>query len=348
MSEDRKADVVMMKYGSHLYGLDTPKSDTDYKGVFLNTIDELIMGDGPDNISYSTGPKGAKNSAGDVDYEISSLHSFIKDAIAGQTWALDMLHCTNPSSDSDVWKFLVANRTKFYSRNMKSYIGFVKSQAAKYGMKGTRVADIKQAREAIRVEYKRKVDLSKPYANIPAFGDWLMDTKLGEIKDKLFYGAYANWVELKNTKSGAIDEYYEVNSKKYQSTNSLAYVYEKLTAAEGAYGYRAHLAEQNDGVDWKALSHALRAGYQALHIYNDGDYAYPLPETEFLKAVKLGELDYKTVVAPALEKVVEDVDAAAVGSTLPEAVDSEFWKGWLVDHYRNKFHGATVAAWYKT
>jgi len=336
-NKDRKADVVMMKYGSHLYKLNTANSDTDFKGIFLNTVDELVLGEGPHHFSYTTGPKDAKNGASDVDYEIMSLHTFIKDAIGGQTYALDMLHSTEPETSSTVWKFLVANRTKFYSKNMKSYVGYVKSQAAKYGQKGTRMVDLRAAMDSIKAEYTRKVNLSKSYAQIPSFEGWMLETTIGDIKDKLYFGEHAEWIELDNPKAGTVDEYYQVNSKKYQSTNLLAYTFGLLKDAYSSFGHRAKLAEANEGIDWKALSHALRAGYQALHIYRDGDYEYPLPETDFLKAVKNGELDYKTIVAPTLEKVVELVDIEAEKSTLPEKADEQFWKEWLVNYYRNLY-----------
>ena len=32
---------MKMKFGSKLYGTDTPLSDTDFKGIYLPTIDEF-------------------------------------------------------------------------------------------------------------------------------------------------------------------------------------------------------------------------------------------------------------------------------------------------------------------
>jgi hypothetical protein len=320
MNVDREPDVVLMKFGSHLYGLNTPNSDVDYKGVFLNTMEELIIGEGPHNISRTTGQDDSKNGAGDEDFEIMSLHKFIKHAIQGETFAIDMLHCDEPISDSPIWQHLVENRTKFYSKDMKSFIGYVKSQAAKYGVKGSRLADIKSARWALCC-YKPDVTI----------GEIQND---GNGRDGLYYGEYASWKEKHNPKSGQIDSYYVVNGKMYQSTNTVEYVVERLGLMYDGYGHRAKLAEKNEGIDWKAVSHALRAGYQALHIYEDGDFEFPLPETEFLKQVKAGELDYTTVVGPALEEVVEHVDLAASYSDLPQTVDTKYWKKWLTDYYK--------------
>lgn len=39
----KEADVVYMTFGSHLYGLDTPMSDKDYKGVCLPDTKSLLL-----------------------------------------------------------------------------------------------------------------------------------------------------------------------------------------------------------------------------------------------------------------------------------------------------------------
>lgn len=38
-------EVVKMKFGSHLYGLNTPNSDVDYITVFIPDVKDLIMCD---------------------------------------------------------------------------------------------------------------------------------------------------------------------------------------------------------------------------------------------------------------------------------------------------------------
>ena len=47
--------IVKMKFGAHLYGTATPDSDMDYKGIFLPTKEELLLGRVPKSYNYSTG-----------------------------------------------------------------------------------------------------------------------------------------------------------------------------------------------------------------------------------------------------------------------------------------------------
>ena len=59
-------------------------------------------------------------------------------------------------------------------------------------------------------------------------------------------------------------------------------VYEFLERVEKEYkkyGHRAELAEQNKGIDWKAISHGMRAISQMQMLLQNGQIDYPLKET---------------------------------------------------------------------
>jgi hypothetical protein len=228
-----------------------------------------------------------------------------------------MLHCVEPTVSSPVWEELVANRTKFYSKNLKAFVGYVKQQAAKYGVKGSRLADIKQAIESL----------------CHVTPNWT----LAQVKDQLYFGQYAEWKVKPNPSVGHDNEFYLVNGKMYQSTNTVEYTVIRLQQMYDGYGHRAKLAEQNEGVDFKALSHALRAGYQARDIYKDGDFSYPLKETEFLKQVKTGQLEFSQV-GNELERLVAEIEMLSENSNLPEHVDTEFWNKWLFSVYAREFN----------
>ena len=314
----RKPDVVNMKFGSHLYGLDTPNSDIDYKGIYIPTLREVMLSNYAKTYKSSTGGAHEKNAAGDIDTEVISLSKFIQMGIQGETMVLDMLHCNEPISDSELWWYMVDNRTRFYSKTLKAFVGYVKRQAAKYGIKGSRLADIDET-----IQRLKTLDSA---------------STLGDVKQSLYFGEFAKWIQQEPARDGLpIQFFYEVNQKKYQSTNTVGYVIEQLQKVWDSYGHRAKQAKENDGVDWKAMSHALRAGYQARDIYELGDFEYPLKETEYLLAVKTGKLDYESEVAPELERLVEDVTILSDKSNLPEKVDATFWEETLLDAYSGKF-----------
>lgn len=312
----KEANVVLMRFGSHLYGLNTPTSDIDIKGIYLPTKRELLLGNYAQSYKSSTGGDHEKNKPGDIDHEVIALPTFVKFACDGETFAIDMLHCQEPIVSSPIWYYLVNNRTKFYSRNLKAFVGYVKKQAAKYGVKGTRSAVIKQV-----------IDIIEPVTN------GMGQRVLGDYLDNLPITEYSQ-IKKSNHPSTGEQTFYELNGKMYQSSLKLEMFLQQIKGMYDSYGHRAKLAEQNEGVDWKAVSHALRVAYQARDIYKYGDFQYPLKETQFLLDVKQGKLDYKTEVAPVLEALVEEVDELAEKAIwLPEKVDRNFWDNWLVEIY---------------
>jgi hypothetical protein len=151
-------------------------------------------------------------------------------------------------------------------------------------------------------------------------------TKLREIWGLLPVGEYL----YKDSKDKNGLRLYQVCGKSFQETASILYVDTVLSKFIQEYGHRAELAAQNEGIDWKAVSHALRAAYQTLSILTKNTIVFPLPEAEFLKQVKKGELDYQHCVAPTLDRLMDTIEALSAISTLPEKVDREFCENFLI------------------
>lgn len=319
--------VCEMIHGSHLYGLNTEQSDKDYKGVFLPPLDDLILGKASHEIRESTGEAHSKNTNEDVDTVLYSLHKFIKMACDGETIAIDMLHCNdgNLIESSEVWKELVDNRHLFYTKNMKAFLGYCRKQASKYGVRGSRLKAMEDVLNQLKSSYNELGDIK--LNSVP-----ILDTMLDVISNE-----HPKYVKVMGSfyKGNKLVErkVLEVCDAKYDFTTSLSYVIDALQKKYDAYGYRAQQAKNNEGIDWKAMSHALRAGYQLKEIYETGDLVYPLKDRDFLLQVKQGELDFTTVVSPALEKVIDEVERLAVQSNLPDKVDREFWDDFILRVY---------------
>lgn len=307
--------VVETVFGSHLYGMETENSDTDYKGIVLPTKEQVLLQQANFHTSESTGSGVVKNSCEDVDKEYFSLHRFIELACKGETVAIDMLHGSNDKvvEKLPLWDYIVENRSKFYTKSMKAYIGYVKKQAAKYGVKGSKIAVLEEV-----------INLAKTVDN----GTGSRTVEL--LLSKLPIGEHSTIVESEHRSSG-VQTFYELCGRKYQITLKLPMFIFQLEKVYDSYGERAKLAKENKGVDWKAVSHALRAGYQAKYIYSEGGFTYPLPETEYLVKVKRGELDYLTQVQPVLEALVEEVIELSGSSDYPERVNRKFWNDFIID-----------------
>lgn len=299
--------IVKMQFGSHLYGTATADSDRDYKGVFLPSKEEVLLGRIPKCHSYTTGDGVSKNTKHDIDTEIYSLHYFIKLACDGQTVALDMLHAPDAMvvESSVIWRELVANRQKFYSKNLNAFINYARRQASKYGIKGSRLNDVTRVLDILNQEGPEN-KLEKVWELLPK-------------TDHCF--------EVEKNPNGL--RQYQVCGKTFQETTSIGYVIPVLNKYYEEYGHRARLAAENKNIDWKAISHAMRAAYQVKEIFTNHTITFPLPEAEYLRKVKQGRLDYMTEVAPALEALMDEVEGLSQQSDLPAKVDRTFWDGFI-------------------
>lgn len=303
------------RFGSHLYGTDTPESDQDFKGVFIPSQRDVILQRVQKSRRTTTGSATTKNAAGDVDAEIYSMRYFLKLAGEGQTVAIDMLHCPDACllETSAEWKFIRANRSRFYTKSMNAFIGYCRTQAAKYGIKGSRLGDVRKV-----IEF------------LDACGS---ADKISEVWDDLPEGEHIEKYE-EDAATQADKRIYSVCSRKVPATCGIEYAKGVFAKYYESYGARAALAEQNHGIDWKAISHAFRAGLQLREILLTGDLKFPLADREFLKDVKRGSFHYlDDRIGEQLEELIDDVGVLSSASNLPESVDMEFWDDLLVRHF---------------
>ena len=307
--------IVRMIYGSHLYGTDTETSDRDFKGIFIPTMEEILLQRVPRSVvSITKKANGVKNEPGDVDTELYSIGYFLELALKGETVALDMLHAP-PSALLDVhpfWSSIVARRASFYTKNLRALVGYARRQAAKYGVKGSRLADAERVLawlEGLEPEDR----LGQHWAGRPS-GEHLHDVVDQEVRGQ-----------------NLSTKIWDVCGRKLQSTVRVRYACGVVQDFVRAYGARAQAARDNQGIDWKAVSHALRAGYEVRAILRDGGFTFPLPETGILRDVKAGKLDYLTVVAPSLDTLLDECEFLAERSELPERAQRAEWDDWLLE-----------------
>ena len=306
--------IMKTIFGSHLYGLDTPESDTDYKGIYLPTLDELLLNSYKPYINLDTTKKG-KNTADDVDMEWIALPTFITMACKGETIALDMLHSDVAETYPEfgyIWSAIQRDRSRFYTKGLKSYAGYLKGQVIKYGKKGKKLIAIQEALDAVQ--------------------DITDETRLGHVWYRLKANEFNKFVNIDE------QDFFNVCGSKFQKQITVGYFKSQLIKMRKGYGARALKAEAAGGYDWKAVSHSLRAGYQLMEIYKEGVFHYPLAKTDFIKQVKNGEIDYETVVEPELNRILAAIAVLVEKSKYLERVDNDFWDDWIIDIYEDVFN----------
>lgn len=316
--------LVTIKFGSHLYGTSTPASDLDLKSVYVPSADAILLQRVKGSITNQRAKNASeKNYAGEVDEESYSLQRFLSLAAEGQTVALDILFAPEWSMaepPSGEWREVIASRPKLLTKKSAAFVGYCRQQANKYGIKGSRVAAARSA-------------LAMLDAGVTEFGTTAklheMTARIGGAVSKTEHMSIDQIEQV----GGQIINYWNVCGRKLQFTATIKHARDVVSGLVDEYGKRSIQAESQEGVDWKALSHAVRVGTQALELLGTGHVTFPLPNAAHVMDVKLGKLPYQEVSAE-IEELLERVEAAALVSVLPTEPDKEWIDGFVTDVYR--------------
>lgn len=321
--------IVEIKFGSHLYGTDTPTSDLDFKGIYLPTAREIVLDRAKENISTSRSKREfEKNTKDDIDSETFSLKEYVRLLCEGQTVALDMLFAPDSfqvfkGENYNLFQYILSNRDRLLSKGILSFIGYARKQASKYGIKGSRVRAVREV-----------VEFLTPLDGTLLIKDILTQIDMASLLDNEFI-QYSTGIDP----NGAKIVYFEVCGRKFQLTNSVKYTLAILTKIFNEYGHRAKLAEANDGIDWKALSHAVRVNFEGKELLQTGFITFPCPECQLLLDIKNGKLPYKEVEL-VIESGLQELEAAQVNSKLQDKPDYQWADDFVYDVYSQIVKGA--------
>jgi hypothetical protein len=195
---------------------------------------------------------------------------------------------------------------------LKAFVGYARKQASKYGIRGSRLNAAKDVLSFCK-SINHELRVKNVWESLP----------IGEH-------IYKHDPDDKGIRM------YEVCGRKIGDTTTVGFLNNTVQHFYDNYGARAEQAANNKGIDWKAVSHAIRAAYQVKQILTEGTITFPLAESSYIRNVKEGKFDYCNEVAPRLEELMDEVEVLSKNSTLPDTVDRKFWDNFLmneVDEY---------------
>lgn len=293
--------IYLTRFGSHLFGTNTDSSDTDVKGLFLPNLKELILGTAPKCLTFKSNTGKEKNTQDDVDIQLWSLQYWFKLLEMGDTNAIDLLYAhTNQEChlyQSDTLDF-VGDMEEIHHyvcdiTRAQGYLGYIMQQTKKYSIKGSRL-------NAIKVVYDW---LMKAHPKILEFK---LDFWMTEILKECGDASYCFEKAINGVRSLVLCGKAHMGSITMQEFTS------RVTGDFERYGQRAIQAANNDGVDWKAVSHALRCLYQTQFLLKTGRVSFPLPCASMLLDVKQGKIpwaDCEKILVEGMEEVKAMQDA---------------------------------------
>lgn len=304
LCRQRGAELVFLTvFGSDLYGTAIAGgSDLDLRGIFLPTLESLVMGTAPKSLHETTGQADRRNQADDVDIDLWSVGHWLKLLAAGDIGAMDLIFApSNPEA-------LICRSPKldpFFTRPLRlldtggsrTYAEYSLGQAKKYGIKGSRLG-------AVRTVHH-----------------WLNDQK-GRRPDERLEPHLQTLVDLCGDENFCRLETVQdlpglsLGGKQFIGRMKLSEFAQRVSTEMERYGDRAAQAEANQGLDFKALSHAVRALDQMAEIYQTGALAYPLAGRAELLAIKEGRYGWdelEPLILSRLKQVDELRESSSFG-----------------------------------
>jgi hypothetical protein len=322
--------------GSSLYGTAHSESDRDIKRIFLPDMNDLLLGRPIKNIMIKTNKvDGRKNGPEDVDQELIPIHTFARDLLGGQTYALELAWAVEYTGAEQVvhdlrfMNFCRQLRTKFMTSSVDAMSGYAMEQAKKYSFKGDRLNAV-----AATVEL---------FFKFPA-GDKIKSwAETFETEAEKLQAEHPGLFEVTDydcNGKGDMRRCVKVLETTLPYTGGFGYHLVTLKNMQKRYGARTRAAS-NSTADWKATMHAVRVIDEGIQLFTEGDLVFPYPDPAYvahLHQIRRGELSREEVDAEIDYKFMELNGRKAV-STLPEygpriASELEVWLlDWLREFY---------------
>lgn len=325
--------IFELKFGSHLYNTNGPDSDLDLKSIYLPTPREIVLGTYKKTINTSR-PKATceRNNKDDVDLEIVSLDRYLELLCEGQTMALDMLFAApndmwNVLNTSKWWIFqeIYNNRFKLITKDVTAFIGYARTQAAKYGIKGSRMEALKQTLDLLKTFYiHTKLGDYEPHINTLVEKNSHVVSLEKEPLIQIVNLLAANKIDLV--------PHLQICNRKLPYGASIKFCIEVLQRIYDEYGNRSHKAHLDGGKDYKALSHAVRVNSEGLELLKTGFITFPRPDCELLKQIKNREISYEQI-SEIIEQGLFDLTEAQKTSTLRDKPDLQWCDDFVYEIY---------------
>jgi hypothetical protein len=318
--------IVKMTYGSHLYGTATPASDIDIKGIYLPSArDILLQRIKPVIVAKTNDTWGEKNSPYDIDCELYSPERFLTSVAKGQSFALEMLFAPDAAlvePAHPLWNEIKQTASLLLTKQAASIVNYCKQQAYKYCQKGLRVAAAKNVL-ALLLEAEHTHGSAAPLSTIGH-----------ELKALCLKNSTVTIEDILQG-PGVTQPSLHVAGKRAMFNASIKNARIIVQNSINEYGQRALQAELNEGIDWKALSHAVRIGHQALEFLIHQRMTFPRPESAHLRAIKAGSVPIDEVYQE-IEQLLSHVQEAEKRSSLPLTYDQTVIDTFIEKLYRNQ------------
>ena len=272
----KKQIILLFKAGSHFFDLNGPDSDTDYRGIYIDSEQDSYDSRGKVYlIDYKTKEGDGKNTNKDTDLTLFSLSSFIMLLRQGDFNCMEILYAPEDKIlfKSPIYDELRKNRDQYLVNDVSSFLGFVRKEYKRYGVNIFHYAIQQKFIEFLR-QFPIKDKLSAHWDAICKYAEETGDIKLTHTK-------------VDNSKTAKEIPSISIAARLHHNTATVEYVIEAIETVTERYGHRQKNMAAS-GVEFKGLYHALRCIYEANDIYDHGELRFPFDKERYEEVLKNG------------------------------------------------------------
>lgn len=266
MNEQQKIanDNMIVKFivGSKLYGTDTPESDTDYEGVFIQPMDVKLSLHKIEEVHCGTKAEGSQrqNNPDDVDFKMYAVDQFIHLLACNNPNKIELLFA-EPIYTTRYWDMIREKKDLFLSQKIaSSFMGYAHQQKQHLLNKRRRLDSFRSA---------------KDYLNT-----------LTELTPEISHNLIT---ERKENGFRLFEKFFQYN------LHCLEDVKGYVDAQINQYGHRT-LSLDKFGYDTKFASHIFRLLVEAIDLMKYQTLSYPISERDFVLRVKSGYYELEEVL----------------------------------------------------
>lgn len=288
--------IFLMVAGSHFFDLNGPKSDFDYRGIYMPSTKEFYEGEGKRRMSeYKTkegNVKNVKNDAGDVDFTMFSITKFLDLLASGDFNMMEILHAPEDKIliDSELMKELRDIRKSLMINDISAFLGFIKNEYKRYG--------VNIQHFTVQENFMKFLEQFHPHT--------VMKDVWKDIQEYAKNDEYISFTESQTGKKVYVPSI-KVAQRLYQNTVRTGYIVDALRHRLSMYGHRQRNMAAA-GVEYKGLYHAQRLIYEANDLFDLGEMEIPFNEKRhtYLKAIKEGTVPQEELFSN-LDNDIEDL-----------------------------------------
>jgi hypothetical protein len=265
--------LLVIQTGSHLFKLNTEKSDIDMVGIYLPEKAEFIKKSFSKEFVLNTNKTKTKNDSNDVDCKFISAFRFIDLLKTGEFNALEWLYSPDYSHiyKDPLWDLYFGNiKDNLVIFNVSSFLGFIKREYKKAGFKGNIVEEMNQVYDMLKKEDPNQT--------------------LIQIEPKLKEFSFIKFKETKIDNSGKTKTIPTVilGERMFQTSFKISYVIKELESILNSQ-ISSHRKDET-GLDLKGLYHSQRLLVEAKSLLSDRKLQIPFSteDHEYLMNIRKG------------------------------------------------------------